>query len=421
VAENQPAAPGAAEENRMTNQLTFSSFATRLREFIQRSSPLPATAPDAVGLDLQIEFSELALALFRLQFENNPAYRRFCETRGATPESARDWTGLPAMPTAVFKELDVTCLAPAVRTHVFLSSGTTGQRPGRHFHNAESRSLYEASLRPWFAKHLLADQPGRMKMLFLSPPAALAPNSSLAHMFDCVRRELGSPGSVFMGQLDESGAWALDLKATLAALREAVASGEPLIVLGTAFNFVHLLDSLTAESGPVPLPFGSRVMETGGYKGRSRSLPKAALHALITERLAVPPDHIVCEYGMSELSSQAYDLKVEGAAFRFSAATAEPVTLADSRARFPLTPFGAPLLQRVFHFPPWARAQIISPETGHDVADGETGLIRVVDLANVYSVMAIQTEDLGVRRGDGFELIGRAPQVEPRGCSLLSA
>jgi hypothetical protein len=66
------------------------------------------------------------------------------------------------------------------------------------------------------------------------------------------------------------------------------------------------------------------------------------------------------------------------------------------------------------------RVQIISPETGYEVADGETGLIRVFDLANVFSVMAIQTEDLGIRRGNGFELLGRAQLAEPRGCSLMS-
>jgi hypothetical protein len=55
------------------------------------------------------------------------------------------------------------------------------------------------------------------------------------------------------------------------------------------------------------------------------------------------------------------------------------------------------------------------------VEDGETGLVRVFDLANVYSVMAVQTEDLAVRRGDGFELIGRAQFAESRGCSLMSA
>jgi hypothetical protein len=167
------------------------------------------------------------------------------------------------------------------------------------------------------------------------------------------------------------------------------------LLLGTAFSFVHLLDSLTQQNLRFQLPPGSRVMETGGYKGRSRALPKAELHALITERLGVPPSHLVCEYGMSELSSQAYDLVLG-----------------------PASDPGA--VVRCFHFPPWARAQIISPETGHEVTDGETGLIRVFDLANVFSVMAIQTDDLGIRHDDGFELIGRAELAEPRGCSLMA-
>jgi len=72
-------------------------------------------------------------------------------------------------------------------------------------------------------------------------------------------------------------------------------------------------------------------------------------------------------------------------------------------------------------FPPWARAQIVSPETGRQVAEGQTGIIRIMDLANVFSVAAVQTEDLGIRRGTGFELVGRAGQAEPRGCSLMAA
>jgi len=54
------------------------------------------------------------------------------------------------------------------------------------------------------------------------------------------------------------------------------------------------------------------------------------------------------------------------------------------------------------------------------VPEGGTGIIRVFDLANVFSVAAIQTEDLGLRRGDGFELIGRAEKATPRGCSLMT-
>jgi acyl-CoA synthetase (AMP-forming)/AMP-acid ligase II len=136
-------------------------------------------------------------------------------------------------------------------------------------------------------------------------------------------------------------------------------------------------------------------METGGYKGRSRVIPKADLHQLMTQFLGVSPDAIVCEYGMSELSSQAYD----AIAGRMADASSGP---------------------RAFQFPPWAHARLVSPETGAEVADGETGLIQICDLANVGSVMAVQTEDLGVRRGNGFELLGRATLAEPRGCSLMA-
>ena len=173
-------------------------------------------------------------------------------------------------------------------------------------------------------------------------------------------------------------------------------------MLGTAFSFVHLLDHLAKQDLRFELPPGSCALETGGYKGRSRSMPKAALHSLIAERFGVPRGQTVCEYGMSELSSQAYDAQLA------------PSLLAHRAPHFTLD------ASRSFHFPPWARVQIVSPETGREVGEGETGLIRVVDLANVYSVMAIQTEDLGVRRGEGFALAGRAVLAEPRGCSLMA-
>src|SRR5215471_15760044 len=116
-----------------------------------------------------------------------------------------------------------------------------------------------------------------------------------------------------------------------------------------------------------------------------------------------PPHHQ--RIWMSELSSQAYDggSRVEGRGL------SEGTTIRPS-----------PFVPRTFSFPPWAQVQIISAETGREVAEGETGLIRVFDLANVFSVMAIQTEDLAIRRGSGFELIGRAELAEARGCSLMA-
>jgi len=380
----------------------LSTFAARLRESIHS------------GFSTE-DFGAWALELFAAQFARNPAYRTICEARRATPLTVSHWTQIPAAPTAAFKELELTSLSPAERTHVFHSSGTTAQRPSRHFHNAESLTIYEASLETWFEAQATRDISNRnssttepaggmgddprllssavtFRVVILTPPSAEAPNSSLVHMFDFIQRKLGADGSTFVGRVDAEGAWTVDFAAARTVLTRN--DSRPVLVLGTAFALVHLLDELTVRNVRVQLPPGSRVLETGGYKGRSRVVPKTELHALITERLGVPAAHIVAEYGMSELSSQAYDSdgwREKG---------------------------GERKENRVFRFPPWTRAQVISPETGRKVGEGETGLLRVFDLANVFSVMAIQTEDLAVRCGEGFALLGRAPRAEPRGCSL---
>ncbi|HEV2694513.1 MAG TPA: hypothetical protein VG347_16590 [Verrucomicrobiae bacterium] len=361
----------------MSNNL--SSFAARLREYIQ-SSESHAGA-----------FDVLALELFALQFQHNTAYRKICESRHLTPSTGKHWAQIPAVPTSLFKELELTSLAPAERTAVFHSSGTTEQKPSRHFHNADSLAVYETSLWQGFKTHFDTTS----QLICLTPPPAQAPHSSLIHMFEVVRHHFGAPPSAFLGQIDPDGTWTLDYSAVLTVLTPSRLAPRASLLLGTAFSFVHLLDHLVENNLHFELPAGSRVMETGGYKNRSRTMPKSELHALITARLGIPRENIICEYGMSELSSQAYDAEIH--------------------------PPSSTLHPRCLHFPPWARVQIISPETGREVTEGATGLIRIFDLANIFSVAAIQTEDLGIRRGDGFELIGRAQLAEPRGCSLMTA
>lgn len=356
-------------------------------------------------------FDTLALRLFALQFDAVLPYRRLCESKGMTPERVKHWWEIPSLPTTAFKDLDLTSLAVEQRTSVFHSSGTTEQRPSRHFHSSESLSVYDGSLLPNFSRHFLGDwddlagtdvvgpldKPG---FVILTPSPVETPHSSLVHMFETVCRELGSRDSFFAGRMDSTCAWVLDMEQALFGIRKSMCANRPIALLGTAFSFVHLLDHFAANNMRYRLAAGSRVLETGGYKGRSREMPKAELHALITKHLGIPESHIVCEYGMSELSSQAYDRSIQ---FH------EPATDGPQR-----------LGPRVFQFPPWARVQIISPESGKEVGEGETGLIRIFDLANVHSIMAVQTEDLGVRRGSGFELIGRNQRAEPRGCSLMA-
>ncbi|PAW76554.1 MAG: long-chain fatty acid--CoA ligase [Pedosphaera sp. Tous-C6FEB] len=366
----------------VTSSPSFADYARQLVALIERGEALT-----------EAQFADLARELFALQFAHVTPYRRLCDARKVTPATLADWCTIPAVPSAAFKELELTSLAPTERTAVFHSSGTTGHQPSRHFHSAESLAVYEASLRSSFARHVVAragDGKSSARFLCLAPPPEQAPHSSLVHMFASVSRAFGAPGSGFVASAGTDNSWALDAAAALTALRDAETSAQPLVLLGTAFMFVHLLDALAQLGLSITLPPGSCAMETGGYKGRSRELPKAELHAQITARLGLPHAAIVCEYGMSELSSQAYS------------------SLITNHSSLP------------FVFPPWCRARVLSPETGREVAEGETGLLRIFDLANVRSVMALQTEDLAVRRAEGFELLGRATQAEARGCSLLA-
>jgi hypothetical protein len=377
----------------------LSSFAVRLRGSI------------VAGFQNE-NFDALAVELFALQFEHNAFYQKICRSRkmtpstvcalrGMTPSFAGRWAQIPFMTTNAFKAIELSCIPLAERTAVFHSSGTTEQKPSRHFHNAESLAVYEASLWKWFQFNF-----GRTgELIFLTPNPVAAPRSSLVHMFETVRQMFGLPETAFTGNVSADGSWLVDFAATIQRLKTASDTGKPLTLLGTAFSFVHLLDYLKENNLQFQLPENSRVMETGGYKNRSRTMPKSELHALITKQLGITPGNIICEYGMSELSSQAY--AVTGGKWHVTR---------DGGAAGDLSP-----VTGHFHFPPWARVQIVSPETGREVAEGETGLIRVFDLANVFSVAAIQTEDLAIRRGGGFELIGRAQLAEPRGCSLMTA
>jgi hypothetical protein len=126
------------------------------------------------------------------------------------------------------------------------------------------------------------------------------------------------------------------------------------------------------------------VLETGGFKGSGRDVAKGDLYEELSHRLGVPTDSIWNEYGMTELSSQFYSRGVG----------------------------------RSHRAPPWVRFQVIDPETNQAASPRKIGLLRIVDLANLWSVLAVLTQDLAITQPDGgFLLLGRDPEALPRGCS----
>jgi len=131
-------------------------------------------------------------------------------------------------------------------------------------------------------------------------------------------------------------------------------------------------------------------METGGFKGRSRTVGREELYGALEARTGVPRGRIVNEYGMTELLSQLY----------------EPVLREGPGASGRHVP------------PPWLKIRALDPATLAPVPAGTPGLLAFFDLANAGSVSHILTQDVGAVSPDGVRIRGRAEGAEPRGCSL---
>ncbi len=299
-------------------------------------------------------FETLALELHAFQARHDPVVRALAE---AAPVD--DWLSIPAVPVALFKDLPVGTVGDGEAGTEFRTSGTTGG--GRGIHRLRDTMAYDRGAQAWHQR-CVPDAPQRVVGLLQDP--AIAPDSSLSHMvagFGTVSWWLGPEG------LDVSGA--------LGAM-----SGEVGVYLcATAFALAELLETLPV---PRPLPPGSVVMVTGGFKGRRQVLSDQDLYRQTQDLLA--PERLLREYGMTELSSQLW-----------------------AAGMAPYRP------------PPWLRVVAVDPATGRPRPAGRAGQLRFVDLCNVDATVAIETLDEGVVHPDGsLTLHGRLAGSEVRGCSL---
>lgn len=325
-------------------------------------------------------FEALALAAFAWQFERIEPYRRLCERRGATPETVTDWRRIPPVPAAAFKTLTLAA-EPAVE--VFRSSGTTAGEEQRSVHHQPFPDLYRRVIDASFP-HFCLPYGGPLPILSLIPTREQLPDSSLSFMADHILARYGTPES-----LTAFGPRGVDAVKARSWAGSRQREGRPVLVLATAFAVAQWLDALERLDLKFRLPAGSAIFETGGFKGRATELTREELLARVQEWLAVPPDFVVREYGMTELTSQCYTRVLLG---------------------------GSP---DIFVAPHWVRVRLLDPETLEEAPAGTPGLISVFDLANLGSAVHLLTEDLGVAEGDGFRLLGRAAGAELRGCSLV--
>lgn len=314
---------------------------------------------DTLRADRPDEFEEMAEAVFRFQIAENDVYRRF--VGGDVRWSG--WRSAPPLPIDAFKLAAVTA-RPEPFAAVFESSGTGTTGTSRHY--VHDLAVYDRSALAHF-RSVFGD--GRRTILAHLPAYVdHGERSSLVYMARKLIEVFGDEGSGFF--LDD-----------LRRLEEAVRAGHQVLLLGAAFGLLDLI-----EKGRYDLPGGSIVIETGGMKTHRREVSRGALHTQLANGFGVTRRQVFSEYGMCELLSQCYSRGGDG----------------------------------VFFAPSWMRVIVTDPEDPMvEVNDGERGVIRVFDLANVYSVSSILTKDAGIRRGAGFEVVGRASGAELRGCNFL--
>jgi hypothetical protein len=309
-------------------------------------------------------FEELAIRLYQIQRAKNRPYDLYCRALGI-PNEVSSWNEIPGLPQQAFKHSEIRSFPAEETRFEFRTSGTTGEGYGRHF--LPSLDLYKkAVLQGWDHARL-----PRYPIGLLMPTAVQNPYSSLARM-----------GAFLSDDVEHQYFWKDPGRLDLTNFRNFIARARgPIILFGTALAFLDLLESGRSQ---LSLPEQSLVMETGGFKGSNRTIEKSELYQQLSDYFGIPADSIWNEYGMTELSSQFYASGVD----------------------------------RSHTGPPWTGVVIIDPATNREASLGEIGMVRIIDLVNIWSVLSIQTQDLA-RRGPGgeFLLLGRDPNALPRGCS----
>jgi hypothetical protein len=352
----------------------------RVEAFIEASAKAEPT---------EESFDGLGLAIARYQAARAPVVGRLFASGRRDVRNMTSVCQLPAMPTDVFRLARIAGHPPSEDAVVFRTSGTTSGARGEHV--LSTTTTYEKAALTWARWALFFDAPESLTAITLTPPRhEKVTDSSLHFMIHLFATELTDSPRFLQRSMDDL-VDPRDLAEVCAAARRA---RNPVIVMGASFAFVHVLDALGAER--LRLPEGSRVMHTGGFKGRSREIAQNELIANIANTFAIPESAVVGEYGMTELSSQLYEGTLRAAR-----------GLSTPSAR-----------HGMFVAPPWLRVVAVDAETLEPLSDGQIGILRFEDLANVDSVLAIQTADRGRCWGHVVELLGRLPGASPRGCSL---
>ncbi len=320
--------------------------------------------PDIFTISNQKQFEKIALKVFRFQYENNLVYQEFCDFLKVDIQKVKSVEQIPFLPIQFFKSHEVVSNKNPIQ-ETFTSSGTTGILTSKHL--VTDVSFYEESYRKGFSQ-FYGDIENYV-VLALLPSYLERGGSSLIYMVEDLINKTNNP---------ESGFYLHNHEELIQKLVKLDSEGQNVILIGVTYALLDLIESQKFELQ------NTIIMETGGMKGKRKEIIREELHEQLSEGFGVSAIH--SEYGMTELLSQAYSLG-----------------------------------NGVFECPSWMQILIRDTEDALTyVADGKTGGINVIDLANINSCSFIATQDLGKKNPNTtFEVLGRFDNSDIRGCNLM--
>ena len=326
------------------------------------------------------DFNDLAITIFAYQYENNLPFRQFSMQQGKVPRTAKTWKDIPPVPINVFKSVLLSCSKETRYGRTFMTSGTTKKGiHGKSYH--PTLEIYDQSMIKNFKNRFMKEK-DTLEMGILFPDEEVMPNSSLAHYLTLALKHFGTKSSGF--RLNQNG---INFQKIFEDLEYSQSTGTQYAMLGASSSIVHLVDEMIKINKTYKLPLGSKILDTGGFKGRSRHLSPDEFYDQLSNTFGIPRKNCINMYGMTELSTQFYDN-------------------------------GNEVSPSIKTGPHWIKSRVINPLTKADVFKGSTGILVHCDLAHFNIVSSILTEDTGIELDNGFLLLGRAGAKEAKGCSM---
>jgi hypothetical protein len=364
----------------MKSQETMTEWRERSDELhgrVQAYIRSPAAAHD--------DFEHLALEIAAYQAEAIPAYARLVRARGSQLDRLES---IPAVPVEAFRLSRVAAHPAEFDSVRFQTSGTTSAERGQHC--MRRTDSYRLAAVTWGRPALVPLGADGATVICLAPKPTSPQSSSLGFMMQAFLEQFDPEFDEDIGTRWLLSGDGVDLDGLRGILSRALAKPRPVLVLATSFALVYLIDAL--DGSRLPTDGRAVVMQTGGFKGKSRTIAPDELRRSVASVFGIAQRRVVSEYGMTELSSQLYE---------------------DTLNR-PSEPSGSGW----YVAPPWLKVDAVDPVTLANLPDGQIGLACFTDLANVDSAVRILTEDRIVRDGARIQLLGRSASAPARGCSL---